>query len=382
MTVSGPPGRLKRIFLISDFFRDAKSIALPVYSGLCHAQHIYKEEHVQEVVRVSATKLKSARFVPSIPVLSTSSGRPFPALDAPSLLEGIITEILTQAIQWDNVIQGVIEHASSLGVVQLQVQAFRISLPIHDLTAALKSSLVQSETTTADLLSWVTETSVNGISPRGPLQSSIAIVGMSCRMPSGATDTEKFWDLLERGLDVHRRIPADRFDVESHYDPTGKRVNTSHTPYGCFIDEPGLFDAPFFNMSPREAQQTDPMQRLALVTAYEALERAGYVANRTAATNLHRIGTFYGQASDDYREVNTAQEISTYFIPGGCRAFGPGRINYFFKFSGPSYSIDTACSSSLATIQVRDLQLRLRRHRAPDTSSRTGCVYFSLEWRD
>lgn len=43
-------------------------------------------------------------------------------------------------------------------------------------------------------------------------------------------------------------------------------------------------DAPFFNMSPREALQTDPMQRLALVTAYEALERAGYVANRTDAT--------------------------------------------------------------------------------------------------
>jgi monodictyphenone polyketide synthase len=46
---------------------------------------------------------------------------------------------------------------------------------------------------------------------------------------------------------------------------------------------------------------------------------------------LERIGTFYGQANDDYREVNTAQEISTYFIPGGCHAFGPGRINYFFQ---------------------------------------------------
>lgn len=29
-----------------------------------------------------------------------------------------------------------------------------------------------------------------------------------------------------------------------------------------------------------------------------------------------------------------------------------GRINYFFKFSGPSYSVDTACSSSLAAIQL------------------------------
>lgn len=352
MTVSGPPGRLKRVFLISNFFRDTKSIALPVYGGLCHASHIYNEAHAREVVRVSASKLSTPRFTPVIPVLSTSSGRPFPAPDASSLLENIIKEILTGVIQWDKVVQGLLEGASSLGVVQLQLQAFRISLPIHDLAAAVKPSLPQVETATTDLVSWVTETPVDSISPRGSQQSKIAIVGMSCRMPSGATDTEKFWELLEKGLDVHRKIPADRFDVDTHYDPAGKRVNASHTPYGCFIDEPGLFDAPFFNMSPREAQQTDPMQRLALVTAYEALERAGYVANRTAATNLHRIGTFYGQASDDYREVNTAQEISTYFIPGGCRAFGPGRINYFFKFSGPSFSIDTACSSSLATIQV------------------------------
>ena len=29
-----------------------------------------------------------------------------------------------------------------------------------------------------------------------------------------------------------------------------------------------------------------------------------------------------------------------------------GRVNYYFKFSGPSYNIDTACSSSLAAIQI------------------------------
>lgn len=29
-----------------------------------------------------------------------------------------------------------------------------------------------------------------------------------------------------------------------------------------------------------------------------------------------------------------------------------GRINYFFKFSGPSFSVDTACSSSMAAIQL------------------------------
>lgn len=299
--------------------------------------------------------LLNSKFSPGVPIFSTSTGRPFPAKNATQLFELIISEILTQQIQWDNVIQGVTERAKDIEASECEMLVFRTSLPIHDLSAALKSGLCQIEATAEDLVSWIAKSATDEGSPRGPSQSKIAIVGMSCRMPGGATNTEKFWELLEKGLDVHKTIPADRFDVETHYDPTGKRANASHTSYGCFIDEPGLFDAPFFNMSPREAQQTDPMQRLALVTAYEALERAGYVANQTAATNLHRIGTFYGQASDDYREVNTAQEISTYFIPGGCRAFGPGRINYFFKFSGPSFSIDTACSSSLATIQVCDL---------------------------
>ena len=354
MTVSGPPARLKAIFGTADFFRACKFVTLPVYGGLCHAKHIYTKENVHQVVRTRSMELLNSKLTPQIPVHSTSIGEAFPTTNATDLFERIITEILTQPIQWDSVIQSVAQKAHDIGASQCQILVFRISLPIHDLSAAL-TKLPDFETSTEELIPWIHDKTITDEGgPRGSLQSKIAIVGMSCRMPGGATDTEKFWELLESGMDVHRKIPADRFDVDSHYDPTGKRVNTSHTPYGCFIDEPGLFDAPFFNMSPREAQQTDPMQRLAIVTAYEALERAGYVANRTAATDLHRIGTFYGQASDDYREVNTAQEVSTYFIPGGCRAFGPGRINYFFKFSGPSYSIDTACSSSLATIQVCD----------------------------
>jgi acyl transferase domain-containing protein len=40
------------------------------------------------------------------------------------------------------------------------------------------------------------------------------------------------------------------------------------------------------------------------------------------------------------------------YIPGSCRAFIPGRQNFVFKFSGPSYSVDTACSSGLAALHV------------------------------
>ena len=154
------------------------------------------------------------------------------------------------------------------------------------------------------------------------------------------------------------QIPRDRFDADSHTDKSGKGKNMSHTPYGCFIESPGLFDPRFFGMSPREAENTDPVQRLALTTAYEAMEMAGLVVNRTPSTQAHRIGTFYGQTSDDWREINAAQDIDTYFITGGVRAFGPGRINYYFKFSGPSYNVDTACSSSLAAIQLACTSLR------------------------
>ena len=352
VTVSGPPSRLKHLFLGSDFFRECRFVNLPVYGGLCHAKHIYSQNDVQAVVRTSSMDYLNSELTPVIPVYSTSTGLPYPAKSARDLFESIIAELMTQAIQWDKVIEGVIDQVKRTAASEFQIHVFRTSLPVHDLLATTRSELENVQTSTEELIPWISKTVENDRTPRSTAQSKLAIVGMACRMPGGATDTDKFWDILEQGLDVHKKIPADRFDVDTHYDPTGKRMNTSMTPYGCFIDEPGLFDAPFFNMSPREAQQTDPMQRLALVTAYEALERAGYVANRTAATNLHRIGTFYGQASDDYREVNSNQEISTYFIPGGCRAFGPGRINYFFKFSGPSFSCDTACSSSLATIQV------------------------------
>lgn len=94
------------------------------------------------------------------------------------------------------------------------------------------------------------------------------------------------------------------------------------------------------------------MHRLAMVTAYEAMEMAGFVPDRTASSRKERIGTFYGQASDDYRELNASQNIGTYSVPGGERAFANGRINYFFKFAGPSFNVDTACSSGLAAVHA------------------------------
>ena len=89
-----------------------------------------------------------------------------------------------------------------------------------------------------------------------------------------------------------------------------------------------MFDTRFFHLSPREAEDTDPAQRLALMTTYEALEMAGFVPDRTPSSQRDRVGVFFGTTSDDWREVNSGQDVGTYFIPGGNRAFVPGRITY------------------------------------------------------
>ncbi|KAL8944057.1 MAG: hypothetical protein Q9211_000722 [Gyalolechia sp. 1 TL-2023] len=279
------------------------------------------------------------------------TGFPFdPSLGIRDLLSLIIHDIISHPVQLEKVLNRCANVAKDISANRCTILTFGPSLAGGSLLAVLKRETsvdvtLNQPSTQPPVIRSLDERAGRSRKPK------IAIVGMAGRFPDAA-DHEKFWELLESGLDVHRKVPSDRFDIQKHYDPTGKKVNTSHTPYGCFIDKPGLFDPRFFNMSPREAIQTDPMHRLGLTSAYEALEMAGYVPNRTPSTKLDRIGTFYGQTSDDWREINAAQNVDTYFITGGVRAFAPGRINYHFKFSGPSYSVDTACSSSMAAIQL------------------------------
>lgn len=239
VTVSGPPARLKHIFLVSDFFRDHSSVALPVYAGLCHAKHIYNHQHVDSIVQTTSIDILSANLTPNVPVLSTNTGKAFLAKTVSDLFNNIVEEILTQPIHWDNVVHSVLKQAKISAVSECSVLSFRTSLPVHELVEGLGGELKQVNVTTKDLVSWIATPNRGRRGPRSPQQAKLAIVGMACRMPGGADDTDKFWGVLSQGLDVHKKIPADRFDVDSHFDPTGKRVNTSLTPYGCFIDDPG-----------------------------------------------------------------------------------------------------------------------------------------------
>lgn len=286
-------------------------------------------------------------------IISGFTETALPLVDMEQLLRQVVGDILIRPLSFDNVLTSLLSEAKDSSRKKCQISSVGPSKASSSLLSALRAGL-EGKVSVGEQL---------GLTRSGADSSGtsvkIAVVGISGRFPN-ADNLESLWSLLEQGLDVHQRVPPDRFDVDVHYDPSGKRKNTSHTPYGCFIKEPGLFDSRFFNMSPRETYQTDPMGRLALVTAYEALEMSGFVSNRTPSSMLDRVGTFYGQTSDDWRQVNAAQNIDTYYIPGTIRAFASGRINYYFKFKGPSYNVDTACSSSFSAIQLACTSLQAK----------------------
>ncbi|KAK4144292.1 polyketide synthase [Dichotomopilus funicola] len=349
VAISGPPRTLDS--LVSNRVLQATPIAVPVH-GPYHAPHLHSAANVERILGLDTSEVNNAfhRTQPRSPVMSCATGTWLPAGNTNTLLTSIASTILNEALSFDQVLGGCIDKA-----LEFQgKKCFILPLgPTQNATTLERLLHEKGLEVTLRTPPPITEESIgSSVGNHGRNgKCKLAIVGMSGRFPDAA-DIEEFWKLLEAGLDVHREVPPDRFDVKTHFDPTGKKDNTSHTPYGCWIKEPGLFDPRFFQMSPREARQTDPMQRMALTTAYEALEMSGYMPNRTPSTRLDRIGTFYGQTSDDWREINAAQKVDTYFITGGVRAFGPGRINYHFGFSGPSLNIDTACSSSAAAMQV------------------------------
>ncbi|KAL5338099.1 hypothetical protein BJX70DRAFT_217015 [Aspergillus crustosus] len=347
LTISGPP------HILNDFCNTAlskqhKCVRAPIY-GPYHASHLYDEKDVERILN-SSDKAVLSRYRSHIPILSSVTGTPIAAENMEELLEVAIEEILLHQMCWDKMTDSctaVLRSITNCSGTRL----FPISTTA---TQSLFNTLKKASLSEIEVIGAINDNSAepDDFNQTGRAEhSKIAIIGMSGRFPE-SDSPQDFWNLLYQGLDVHRKVPEDRWDADAHVDLTGAARNTSKVPYGCWIQQPGLFDPRFFNMSPREALQADPAQRLALLTAYEALEGAGFVPDSTPSTQRDRVGIFYGMTSDDYREINSGQDIDTYFIPGGNRAFTPGRINYYFKFSGPSVSVDTACSSSLAAIHL------------------------------
>ncbi|KAF1952293.1 polyketide synthetase [Byssothecium circinans] len=344
LTISGPPHVLTELKR-EDAVSKLETVTLPIRSPY-HAPHLFSEEDINTVVQ-KAHSWAPITSKPFIPLLSCGTGNFTWAETSQAMLECAIRDVLSRPMVMDKAI-------NSLSVTlkagpPKDVQLVPIGTDTGEtVRRRLKSALVGHMPIDIDLASQAM--AIPAGNPTG--RSKIAVIGMSGRFP-GASSTDALWEVLENKMDMCREVPELRWNAKTtHVDSTGRRKNTSKVRWGCWLEEPDLFDASFFSISPREAPQVDPAQRLALMTAYEAIEDAGIVPNRTPSTREDRVGVFYGVTSNDWCESNSGQDIDAYYIPGANRAFIPGRINYFFKFSGPSFAVDTACSSSLAAIHL------------------------------
>lgn len=86
-------------------------------------------------------------------------------------------------------------------------------------------------------------------------QEPIAIVGMSCRFPGGASSPAEFWELCSRARSGFRSgVPPERFDHDAFYHSNAGKIGTYHAEGGYFLDDDlAAFDAPFFSLTEKEA---------------------------------------------------------------------------------------------------------------------------------
>lgn len=207
----------------------------------------------------------------------------------------------------------------------------------------------------ADVVSMSEKCSSDDVTPRRDrTQTSIAIVGMGCRLPGHSNSPTALWDLLERGGVSKNEPPPSRFSLAGHYDKDNPgRPRTMKSPGGMFIEDvdPALFDGQFFNISHAECIAMDPQQRQLLEVAYECLENSGCPMEKLSGS---KTGVVVGTNFVDYGAIqhrdpeNRAESVMIGLAP----ALLSGRVSHFLNIHGPSMTVDTACSAGLVSLDV------------------------------
>ncbi|MGB7708826.1 MAG: aminotransferase class III-fold pyridoxal phosphate-dependent enzyme [Microcoleus sp.] len=186
-------------------------------------------------------------------------------------------------------------------------------------------------------------------SQENPELDGIAIIGMAGRFP-GAASVDELWQNLCGGVE------STAFFSDAELDPNidpALRQAPNYVKARGIIDGADRFDAAFFGMSPREAEITDPQQRVFLEIAWAALENAGCDPN----TFNGSIGVYAGTGNNTYFPnniagrsdvISRAGEIQV--MVGNEKDYIATRTSYKLNLKGPSISVHTACSTSLVAV--------------------------------
>lgn len=181
----------------------------------------------------------------------------------------------------------------------------------------------------------------------------IAIIGMSGRYPQ-AKNLQDYWNNLKKGKNCITEIPENRWTLEGFYHPDFDQAVTlgkSYCKWGGFIEGFADFDPYFFNMSPREAGNIDPQERLFLEACWEVLEDAGYTREQLETQYHGQVGVFVGITKTGFDLYGPdLWKRGEKLFPHTSFGSAANRISFLLNLQGPSMPIDTMCSSSLIAI--------------------------------
>ncbi|CAG8572382.1 14230_t:CDS:1, partial [Dentiscutata heterogama] len=178
----------------------------------------------------------------------------------------------------------------------------------------------------------------------------IAIIAMTGYFP-GARSVDELWDLILTGKHGIHTFTDEELD-DLHV-PMNMRNDPSYVRRLGVLADIDKFDAPYFNITTKEAMSMCPQQRLLLELSVQALDEAGIDPEKEKG----RIGVFagvvdstYNNTSMDYAKLDPA--IRHRNILGVSIGSVATRVSYHLNLTGPSYSVNSTCSSSSTALKT------------------------------
>lgn len=187
----------------------------------------------------------------------------------------------------------------------------------------------------------------------------VAIVGMACRTAGDINTPEKLWKFLLDKQNGSGEVPTHRWEPWLGRGSQNAKEIDKTLRKGYFVDRLEYFDASFFGISPKEAEQMDPHQRLALELSWEALEHAGINPKDLSKSDT---AVYMGVDSDDYSRLllEDLPNIEPWMGIGTAAHGVANRISYHLDLMGSSAAVDAACASSLVAVHWGSRAIQLR----------------------